>query len=108
LDAMPSLSSTVSYKIEAVVDRVTVSAANRSRIAESVELALSLGNGVLRALEPREGQDETAWTATRHSQHLACTACGHSLQPLTPQSFSFNSPLGWCPDCEGLGTQTGT
>jgi excinuclease ABC subunit A len=108
LDDVPALSSTVSYQIEAVVDRVTISRANRSRIAESVELALSLGNGNMLALEPRDDQEEQYWTATRHSQHLACRTCGHSLRMLTPQSFSFNSPLGWCDDCEGLGTQTGT
>ncbi len=108
LDEVPALSSTVSYDIEAVVDRVTINAANRSRIAESVELALSLGSGNMYALEPRDDQEEQYWTATRHSQHLACRACGHSLRMLTPQSFSFNSPLGWCDDCEGLGTQTGT
>ncbi len=108
LDDVPQLSSTVSYDLEAVVDRVTISRANRSRIAESVELALSLGNGNMFALEPRDDQEEIYWTSTRHSQHLACKQCGHSLQMLTPQSFSFNSPLGWCADCEGLGTQTGT
>ncbi len=108
LDDVPALSSTVSYDIEAVVDRITISKANRSRIAESVELALSLGNGNMLAIEPRDDVDEVHWVSTRHSQHLACRECGHSLQMLTPQSFSFNSPLGWCPDCEGLGTQTGT
>ncbi|MCC7335729.1 MAG: excinuclease ABC subunit UvrA [Pirellulaceae bacterium] len=108
LDEVPPLSSTVSYDLEAVIDRITIHQANRSRIAESVELALSLGNGNMFALEPRDDQDEIHWTSTRHSQHLACRSCGHSLQMLTPQSFSFNSPLGWCADCEGLGTQTGT
>ncbi len=108
LDSAPRLSSTASYEIEAVVDRITLSAANRSRIAESVELALSLGNGVMLAIEPDSDEDETRWRVTRHSQHLACRQCGYSMQPLTPHSFSFNSPLGWCPDCEGMGTQTGT
>lgn len=108
LDNVPALSSTVSYDIEAVVDRISISAANRSRIAESVELALSLGGGNMFALEPRDDQEEIHWQATRHSQHLACRTCGHSMSVLTPHSFSFNSPLGWCADCEGLGTQTGT
>jgi excinuclease ABC subunit A len=108
LDDVPPLSSTVSYDIEAVVDRITISEANRSRIAESVELSLSLGSGNMYALEPRDDQEEIHWTATRHSQHLACRECGHSMSQLTPHSFSYNSPLGWCPDCEGLGTQTGT
>lgn len=108
LDDVPPLSSTISYDIEAVVDRITISDANRSRISESVELALSLGNGNLFAIEPRDDQEEVHWQSTRHSQHLACRKCGYSLQTLTPHSFSFNSPLGWCPECEGLGTQTGT
>ena len=43
----------------------------------------------------------------RYSQHLACDSCGRSFEPLTPHHFSFNSPLGWCPACEGLGAQTG-
>lgn len=108
LDDVPPLSSTVSYDLEAVVDRITISEANRSRIAESVEFALSLGGGNMFTLEPRDDQEEIHWISTRHSQHLACRTCGHSISPLTPHSFSFNSPLGWCPDCEGLGTQTGT
>jgi excinuclease ABC subunit A len=108
LDEAPGLSATASYDIEAVIDRITVSAVNRSRIAESVELALSLGSGVMFAIEPRDDVEEIYWNVTRHSQHLACRTCGYSMSPLTPHSFSFNSPLGWCPDCEGLGTQTGT
>ena len=108
LDDVPPLSSTLTYDIEAVIDRVTISPSSRSRISESVELALSLGNGNLYAVEPRDDQDEVHWKSTRHSQHLACRQCGYSINPLTPHSFSFNSPLGWCPECEGLGTQTGT
>ena len=73
-----------------------------------MELALGLGGGTLRALEPRDDLEEIHWTSTRHSQQLACHQCGHSMSPLTPHGFSFNSPLGWCSDCEGLGTQTGT
>ena len=109
LDDVPPLSSTLSYDIEAVVDRVTISRKSRSRIAESVELALSLGNGNLLAIEtPATIKTKIHWKSTRHSQHLACRNCGYSLSQLTPHSFSFNSPLGWCVECEGLGTQTGT
>ena len=43
----------------------------------------------------------------RYSQHFACDRCGRSFEPLTPHHFSFNSPLGWCPTCEGLGMQHG-
>ena len=50
---------------------------------------------------------ESRWEVRTHSQHLACEHCGRSFEPLTPHSFSFNSPLGWCPTCEGLGVQVG-
>ncbi len=60
------------------------------------------------AIEPDSDEDETRWRVVRHSQLLACRKCGYSMETLTPHSFSFNSPLGWCPDCEGIGTQTGT
>ena len=50
---------------------------------------------------------EPTWRNEVHSQHFACDRCGRSFERLTPHNFSFNSPLGWCPACEGLGTQTG-
>ena len=55
-----------------------------------------------RTCPSRSGPRET------HSQHFACHRCGRSFEPLGPHHFSFNSPLGWCPGCEGLGVQTGT
>ncbi len=56
---------------------------------------------------PADDVPEPKWRTEVHSQHFACDQCGRSFEPLTPHSFSFNSPLGWCPTCEGLGTQTG-
>ena len=50
---------------------------------------------------------EPRWRTEIYSQHFACDRCGRSFEQLTPHSFSFNSSLGWCPVCEGLGTQTG-
>ena len=50
---------------------------------------------------------ETFWKVVRHSQHLACHCCGRSFETLGPHNFSFNSQLGWCGDCEGIGTQNG-
>ncbi len=48
-----------------------------------------------------------AWPVEVHSQHFACDRCGRSFEPLSPHNFSFNSPLGWCPACEGLGRADG-
>ena len=50
---------------------------------------------------------EPQWPVDVHSQHFACDRCGRSFEPLSPHNFSFNSSLGWCPACEGLGVQTG-
>ncbi len=51
--------------------------------------------------------DEPHWHVDRYSQHRSCDGCGRSFEELSPHHFSFNSPLGWCPVCEGLGTQHG-
>ena len=106
-DDVPTLSRRTLHQIEIVVDRVEVKTKTRSRIADSIEGALSLGNGVMRVVVPEEGVPEEHWAATIHSQHLVCEQCSRSFEPLSPHNFSFNSRLGWCEDCEGLGTQTG-
>ena len=79
----------------------------RTRIADAVEQALDLGRGVMHVAHVDEDKDETKWKVERFSQHLACEQCGRSFEPLNPHHFSFNSPLGWCPTCEGLGVQHG-
>jgi excinuclease ABC subunit A len=91
-----------------VVDRVVVAANERSRIGDSVEQALSLSGGMLDIAIADADRDEPHWDEKRHSQHLVCEACERSFQPLTPHHFSFNSAVGWCPQCDGLGTQRGT
>ena len=108
VDQPPEIDRRRKHRVEVVVDRVTVRPEARSRIAGSVENALALGRGVLGVVYPQEGVPEPLWTAETHSQHFACHRCGRSFEPLGPHHFSFNSPLGWCPGCEGLGVQTGT
>ncbi len=93
--------------IEIVVDRLVVKPESRSRIADSVEAALAIGKGVLMVAESDKQVNEKHWKVVKHSQHLACECCGRSFEQLTPHNFSFNSQLGWCEDCEGIGTQTG-
>ena len=107
IDEIPELSRRNRHVIEVVVDRIVVKAASRSRIADSLEAALSVGQGVCHVAQPQEKVPEQHWTVVRHSQHLACECCGRSFEQLTPNNFSFNSQLGWCQDCEGIGTQTG-
>jgi excinuclease ABC subunit A len=98
LDAPPKLDKKLKHDIELVVDRVTIRAEDRRRITESVELGLREGKGELKA-EPEGGKG----TPLVYSESRTC--CGHSFPELSPQSFSFNSPLGMCPDCNGLGTR---
>ena len=83
------------HSIEIVVDRIAIKKEVRSRIAESVEVALRYGNGALIVFDGE--QDHL------YSSHFACHVCGISYEEPAPSSFSFNSPAGSCPDCEGLG-----
>jgi excinuclease ABC subunit A len=76
---------------------------DRSRISDSVEQALSLGVGMLEVAIADAERDEHRWKTITHSQHLVCGDCGRSFPELTPHHFSFNSAVGWCPSCEGLG-----
>jgi len=94
--------------VAVVVDRIVISDEERSRISDSVEQALSLGVGVIEIAIADTDREEPEWETIRHSQHLVCSCCGRSFQPLTPHHFSFNSTIGWCTGCQGLGTQTGT
>ena len=83
------------HTIEIVVDRIQVRKEMRSRIADSVEVALRFGNGVLTV---NQGERDELF-----SQHYSCHVCGISYEEPAPNSFSFNSPAGYCPECEGLG-----
>ena len=107
VDEPPKIDRRRKHQIDVVVDRAQIKQRQRSRIADSVENALALGKGVLRIALVRDNLSEDRWEVITHSQHMACDRCGRSYEPLTPHNFSFNSHLGWCDDCEGLGTQVG-
>ncbi len=94
--------------VQVVVDRIVIQPDDRTRITDSVEQALSLGIGVLQIAVADEEREEPLWKTETHSQHLVCGCCGRSFAELTPHHFSFNTAVGWCDQCEGLGTQTGT
>ncbi|MDA1177400.1 MAG: excinuclease ABC subunit UvrA, partial [Planctomycetota bacterium] len=108
LEEPPQLDRRRKHQIEVLVDRVVVKLSQRPRIAESLEAALSVGHGVVRIAVPEDNVPEDRWSVATHSRHMACEQCGRSFENLTPHHFSFNSPLGWCASCEGLGRQTGT
>jgi len=93
------------HTIEAVVDRLVVPEDERngfrSRLTDSMETALRLGDGMVIVNDVSENRDRDIL----YSEHLACPVCGISLPEIEPRTFSFNSPHGACPECEGLGTQ---
>jgi len=91
------------HTVDVVVDRLVVkdhpSADDRSRLADSLETALDLGDGLVIVQQPDNDVE------SMYSQHLACPHCGINLPLLEPRSFSFNSPHGACLTCTGLGTK---
>jgi excinuclease ABC subunit A len=95
------------HLVEVVVDRVIVRSNQRTRVADAVEASLDLGRGVVHVAFVDDTKPEPDWRVERFSLHFACDRCGRSFEPLNPHHFSFNSPLGWCPRCEGLGVQQG-
>ncbi len=107
VDQPPTIDRRRKHAVEVVVDRVTVRKDARSRMAGSVETALSMGRGEMHVAYVNDDIPEPRWRNEVYSQHFACDNCGRSFERLTPHNFSFNSPLGWCPTCEGLGVQTG-
>ena len=107
LDDPPAIDRRRRHEVDVLVDRIVVGKKSRGRIAESIEVALALGKGVLRLAFVDETILEERWNVETHSQHLACDHCGRSFDRLLPHNFSFNSQLGWCGACEGLGTQIG-
>jgi len=96
LDEAITLNKNQHHDIDLVVDRMSVRAADKARLAESVELALKEGNGEIRVESDAAGGKQVSFSEAR-------SCCGHAFPELSPQSFSFNSPLGMCPECHGLG-----
>ena len=101
---LPPLSPDREHEIEAVVDRLVIDEKIRARLSDSTEMALEWGSGVLIVLHkgPKDAA-ETPWRESSHSNKLYSPATGKIYGRLTPRHFSFNSPLGACEACLGLG-----
>ncbi len=107
-----ALDKKLKHDVELVVDRLVVKDGIRARLTDSVETALREGKGTLvvadadheQKVGPGDPEEYKKWDHF-HSELNACHVCGLSFGELVPQAFSFNSPLGSCTDCQGLGTR---
>ena len=120
VDELPELDKKKAHNIDVVIDRLVLPC-DRTRLTDSVELALKVGQGILKVetllsrapqeesktFKSRAEQEESKTTdasrETTYSELNACIDCGISFEELKPRSFSFNSPFGACPTCAGLG-----
>jgi excinuclease ABC subunit A len=100
VDSLPKLKKNDKHTIDVVVDRLKVRADMKQRLAESFETALRLADGRAIALEMDTEKEHL------FSSKFACPICSYSLQELEPRLFSFNNPMGACPECDGLGQIT--
>ena len=102
IDDLPKLKKTEKHTIDVVIDRVKVNEEIKQRLAESFETALRLADGRAVVLE-MDRAAEGGGAEHVYSNKFACNECGYSLQELEPRLFSFNNPMGACPECDGLG-----
>ena len=100
LDDVPKLHKNRKHTIEVVIDRIKVRSDIQLRLAESLETALNLTDGLAMAVYMDEPDKQLLFSA-----RYACPVCGHSLSELEPRLFSFNNPAGACSSCDGLGIQ---
>ncbi len=104
---VPDLDKNRKHTIEVVVDRLIVKPESKSRIADSVELALRKGEGLALVSiieeDAKSKRSKRAESEVLFSEQLACPDCGISFEKLEPRMFSFNSPYGACQSCDGLG-----
>jgi excinuclease ABC subunit A len=97
LDAVPALNKKLKHEIEAVVDRLVIKPGLEKRLADSFETALTLSDGIVYT------EDASTAARTVFSSRFACPVSGFTIEEIEPRLFSFNSPHGACPACDGLG-----
>jgi excinuclease ABC subunit A len=101
VDDPPKLELRKKHNIDVVVDRFKVRPDLKLRLAESLETALHLSDGIVK-IDSIEA--DSRFEEMRFSANFACPECGYSISELEPRLFSFNSPVGACPECDGIGT----
>jgi len=105
LDDLPEIDKNKKHNIDLIVDRLVISKDLGNTLAESVETALKYGSGVMRVeILPDEQDKESHFLI--FSEKFACPVSGFQIDEIEPRTFSFNSPFGACPTCDGLGIET--
>jgi excinuclease ABC subunit A len=97
IDALPKLTKSKKHQVDVVIDRIKINSDIKQRITESTETALKLTDGKMIAVEMDTNKSHL------FSAKFACPLCDYSLEELEPRIFSFNNPMGACPECEGIG-----
>jgi excinuclease ABC subunit A len=98
IDSLPKLARNSKHTVDVVIDRLRIRPDAKQRVAESFETALRHADGRALAVETDSGREHL------FSAKFACPVCSYALAELEPRLFSFNNPIGACPDCDGLGT----
>jgi len=106
IDSVPTLNKKLKHDIEVVVDRLVVRAGIKKRLADSLETALGLSDGLVFAeiADASEGKKKGGPERVTFSAKFACPVSGFTIDEIEPRLFSFNNPYGACPTCDGLGT----
>lgn len=103
VDSVPELAVRKNHTIEAVVDKIVLRDGCDTRLSDSLDVALRLSNGLVSVSYQSKGDEQ--WRERLFSTLYSCPDCGVSYEELEPRTFSFNSPYGACPDCDGVGKQ---
>lgn len=110
LDDLPQLDKNKKHNIEVVVDRISINDDLGNRLADSVETALGIGNGIIyveiAGLPENSKLDKKLGERLTFSAKYSCPVSGFQIAEIEPRSFSFNSPFGACPKCEGIGKES--
>lgn len=107
IDEVPALNKKIKHDIDVVVDRLVLKDGLEQRLADSVETALELSDGLVVAEMASKSDEGTSGTPERHlmSAKFACPVSGFTIEEIEPRLFSFNNPFGACPSCDGLGVK---
>ncbi|MDF7673176.1 excinuclease ABC subunit UvrA [Acetobacteraceae bacterium ESL0709] len=106
LSDVPKINRKTRHNVDAVIDRIIVKEGIETRLADSFETALELSDGIASVEEILRNGEEHEPVSLSFSSRFSCPVSGFTLESIEPRLFSFNAPMGACPHCDGLGTET--